>query len=120
MAKAKKTLATRKRSSKRLKAGAKAARKALNRGKRKQGRSKVRGAAKVRAKARRPAKLEKKKASSKPRGQVADLPVRETIIDVIEEPIPGTIIVTEYEAVRTTSPISASSEASASPEREGK
>jgi hypothetical protein len=33
------------------------------------------------------------------------VPVEDTIIDVIEEPVPGTIVVTEYETIRTGAPV---------------
>jgi hypothetical protein len=42
---------------------------------------------------------------------VAEVPVETTIIDVIEEPVPGVVVVTEYESVRTATPISPSGEA---------
>ena len=35
----------------------------------------------------------------------------DTIIDVIEEPVPGVVVVTEYESVRTATPISPGGEA---------
>jgi len=31
---------------------------------------------------------------------------RDTVIDVIEEPVPGVVVVTEYESIRTATPIS--------------
>ena len=31
--------------------------------------------------------------------------VEDTIIDVIEEPVPGVVVVTEYETIRTATPI---------------
>jgi hypothetical protein len=34
------------------------------------------------------------------------VPVEDTIIDVIEEPVPGVVVVTEYESLRTTTPTS--------------
>jgi hypothetical protein len=36
------------------------------------------------------------------------VPVETTIIDVIEEPVPGVVLVTEYESVQTATPISPS------------
>src|SRR5665647_776173 len=102
MAKAKKRVATRKRSSKRGKASAKPARKkAAKRTKPKQAKSKVRGAAKPMAKKQRLSKVAARKAPTKPPRQVVEVPVEDTIIDVIEEPVPGVIVVTEYETIRT-------------------
>ena len=107
MAKAKKRVATRKKSSKRGKASARPARKkAAKRTKPKQAKSKVRGAAKPMAKKQRPSKVAARKAPTKPPRQVVGVPVEDTIIDVIEEPVPGVVVVTEYESVRTATPIS--------------
>jgi hypothetical protein len=36
-----------------------------------------------------------------------EVPVEDAIIDVVEEPIPGVVVVTEYETIRTATPISA-------------
>jgi len=111
MAKAKKRVATRKKSSKRGKASAKPARKkAAKRTKPKQAKSKVRGAAKPMAKKQRPSKVAARKAPTKPPRQVVEVPVEDTIIDVIEEPVPGVFVVTEYETIRTATPISSSPE----------
>ena len=38
------------------------------------------------------------------------VPVEDTIIDVIEEPVPGVVVVTEYELFRTATPISSGRE----------
>jgi hypothetical protein len=38
------------------------------------------------------------------------VPVEDTIIDVIDEPAPGVIRVTEYESIRTGTPISSGRE----------
>jgi hypothetical protein len=38
------------------------------------------------------------------------VPVEDTIIDVIEEPAPGVVVVTEYESIRTGTPISSGRE----------
>jgi hypothetical protein len=38
------------------------------------------------------------------------VPVEDTIIDVIEEPVPGMVVVTEYESIRTDTPISSGRE----------
>jgi hypothetical protein len=47
-----------------------------------------------------------KTAARKAPTQVSEVPVETTIIDVIEEPLPGVVVVTEYESVRTATPIS--------------
>ena len=111
MAKAKKRIATRKKSSKRGKASAKPARKkAAKRTKPKQAKSKVRraggGAPKSAAKKKRPPKT----AARKTPKHVVEVPVEDTIIDVIEEPVPGVVVVTEYESIRTATPLSSSRE----------
>jgi len=86
MAKARKRIATRKKASKRLKVSTKPARK--------------KAAKRASPKKRRPkiaAKMAPKKAARR------GVPVIEdTIVDVIDEPAPGVIRVTEYEAIRTT------------------
>ena len=111
MAKAKKRVATRKKSSKRGKASAKPARKkAAKRMTPKQAKSKVRGAAKPMSKRQRQSKIAARKAPSKTPRQVVEVPVEDTIIDVIEEPVPGVVVVTEYETIRTATPISSSPE----------
>jgi hypothetical protein len=113
MTKARKRVATRKKSSKRGKASAKPARKKA--AKRATPKSEVRragmSATKPAAKKKRPPKT----AARKEPRQVVEVPVETTIVDVIEEPIPGVVVVTEYESVRTASPISPDDE----PERGG-
>ena len=99
MAKAKKRLATRKKSSKRGKVSVKKAARPMRPKKRK---SKVRQtgprALKSIAKKKKPSKLATKIASRK-------TPiVEDTVIDVIDEPVPGVVRVTEYEAVRISTP----------------
>jgi hypothetical protein len=88
MAKAKKRLATRKRASKRGKASAKP------------GRSKAskRATSKKRA-LKAAAKMAPRKA---PRQGVPV--IEDTIIDVVDEPVPGVVRVTEYETITTTTP----------------
>jgi len=123
MAKAKKRVATRKKRSKRGRASAKAARtKAGKRAKLKQAKTKIRGAKKPRAKKQRPSKVAARKAQRKTPTQVVEVPVEDTIIDVIEEPVPGVVVVTEYETIRTATPISSSPEPrrSVGPETEDK
>ncbi len=114
MAKAKKRVATRKKRSKRGKASAKPARKkAAKRTKPKQAKSKVRraggGAPKPAVKKKRPPKTAARKAPRKAPRQVV-VPVEDTIIDVIEEPVPGVVVVTEFESIRTGTPISSGRE----------
>lgn len=108
MAKAKKRIVTRKKSSKRGKASAKPARKkAAKRAAPKKSKSKVRDARKSATKPKAKKKLPPKVAARKEPLQVMQEPVETTIIDVIEEPMPGVVIVTEYESVRTATPVSA-------------
>jgi hypothetical protein len=114
MAKAKKRVATRKKSSKRGKASAKPARKkAAKRMTPKKAKSKIRrageGAPKPMAKKKRPPKTPARKAVGKTPRQVV-VPVEDTIIDVIEEPVPGVVVVTEYESIRTATPVSSGRE----------
>ena len=114
MAKAKKRVATRKKSSKRGKASAKPERtRAAKRPTPKKAKSKVRragsGAPKPGVKKKRPPKTAARKAPRKTPRQVV-VPVEDTIIDVIEEPVPGVVVVTEYESIRTDMPISSGRE----------
>ena len=114
MAKAKKRVATRKKSSKRGKASAKPRRKAAaKRTTPKAAKSKVRragnGASKPAVKKKRPPKTAARKAPRNAPRQVV-VPVEDTIIDVIEEPAPGVVVVTEYESIRTGTPISSGRE----------
>jgi hypothetical protein len=107
MAKAKKRVAARNVSSKRGKANNKPPRKtSAKRVTPKKVKSKVRrlgvSATKPTPKKKRPPRTV---AGKTPR-QVADVPVETTIIDVIEEPIPGILVVTEYESVRKAPPVS--------------
>jgi len=106
MAKAKKRVAARKKSSKHGKASAKPARKkAAKRTTPKKPKFKVRhpGMSATKPAAKKKRRL-KSAAREAPR-QVMELPVETTIIDVIEEPVPGVVVVTEYESVRTAIPI---------------
>ena len=88
MAKAKKRVATRKKASKRGKARAKPARKK---------------AAKRATPKKRPPKTAAKMAPRKAPRQGVPV-IEDTIIDVIDEPVPGVVRVTEYETIRTTTP----------------
>ncbi len=88
MAKARKRRATRKKASKRGKASTKPARKKASK----------RATPKKRA-AKTAAKMAPRKAPRK--GVPA---IEDTIIDVVDEPVPGVVRVTEYETIRTTTP----------------
>jgi hypothetical protein len=88
MAKAKKRIATRKKASKRVKASAKPSRKK---------------AAKRATPKKRPQKTRAKIAPRKAPGQTVRV-VEDTIIDVIDEPVPGVVRVTEYETIGTMTP----------------
>src|SRR5260370_18536156 len=101
MAKAKKGVAARKKSSKSGKASAKPARKVAAKHAKK-AKSKVQRAG---MSAKKPAAKKKRPPEIAERRQVAEMPVETTIIDVIEEPAPGVVTVTEDESVRSvTSP----------------
>ena len=109
MAKAKKRVVIRKKSSKRGKASAKPARKkSAKRTTPKQAKSKVRDAAKPMSRRQRQSKIAARKTPNKTPRQVVE--VEDMIIDVIEEPVPGVVVVTEYEMIRTATPISSSPE----------
>jgi len=88
MAKAKKRVAMRKRASKRGKASAKPARKK---------------AAKRATPKKRPPKTVTKMAPRKAPRQGVPV-IEDTIIDVVDEPVPGVVRVTEYETIRMTTP----------------
>jgi hypothetical protein len=88
MAKAKKRIATRKKTSKRGKASAKPARK--------------KAARRATPKKRSPKGVAKMAPRKAPRQGVPV--IEDTIIDVIDEPVPGVVRVTEYETIRTTTP----------------
>ena len=110
MAKAKKRVATRKKNSKRGKASSKPARKkAAKRTASKKAKSKVRpagkSATKPTAKKMQPPKTSARKVPINVPRQVAEVQVETTIIDVIEEPVPGVVVVTEFESVQTTTPL---------------
>ena len=112
MAKAKKRVAVRKKSSKRGKASTKPARKmATKHPTPKKTKSKVQRAGMSTKKS--PAK-KKRPPETMERRPVAEMPVETTvettIIDVIEEPAPGVVAVTEYESVQTATSIPAGSE----------
>jgi hypothetical protein len=87
MAKAKKR-GTRKKASKRGKASAKPARKK---------------ASKRATPKKRPPKTRTKMALRKAPRQGVPV-IEDTIIDVVDEPVPGVVRVTEYETIRTTTP----------------
>ncbi len=105
--KAKKRVVARKKSPKRGKASAKPARKKVaRRAAPSKAKSKVRragrSAAKPAAKKKQPPKIVARRA---PRPAVK-MPVATTIVDVIEKPVPGVVVVREYEPVRTAAPVS--------------
>ena len=107
MAKAKKHVA--RKSSKRGKASAKPARKKVaKRATPKKIKSKLnqagRGALKSPGEKKRPPKTTAKKAPRKAPRQMVEVPVEDTIIDLIDEPVPGVFRVTEYKMVRTPTP----------------
>ena len=112
MAKPKKRIPTRKKTSKRGKASAKSSRKkVVKRSPPKKSKPKVqraRSAPKPAAKKKQPLKAARRKTPSKTtsseKPQVMEAPVETTIIDVIEEPVPGLVVITEYESVRTLTP----------------
>ena len=118
MAKAKKRVAVSKKSSKRGKASAKPARKmAVKRATLKKMKSKVQRAgmsAKKSPGAKKSPAKKKRSRETMERRLVAETPVettvKTTIIDVIEEPAPGVVAVTEYESVQTATAIPAGSE----------
>jgi hypothetical protein len=110
MAKAKR-VAVRKKSSKRRKASTKPARKmATKHPTPKKAKSKVQrvgmSTKKSRAKKKRPPETMERR----PVAEVPVTTVETTIIDVIEEPAPGVVAVTEYESVQTATSIPAGSE----------
>ena len=86
MAKAKKRVAMRQKVSKRGKSSAKPARK------------------KVARRAKPKKRSSKTTARTAPRKAPMAPVVEDTIIDVIDEPIPGVVRVREYETIRTTTP----------------
>jgi hypothetical protein len=110
MAKAKKRVAVRKKNSKRGKASAKPARKrAAKRATPKKTKSKVQRpgmSTKSPAKKMRPPET----METRPVAEAPVTTVETTIIDVIEEPAPGVVAVTEYESVQTTTSIHAGAE----------
>jgi hypothetical protein len=57
------------------------------------------------AKKQRPSKIVARKAPRKAPREAAEVPLEDTT-DVIEEPVPGVVVVTEYETIRTATPIS--------------
>ena len=102
MAKAKKRVAARKKSSKRGKANAKPARKmAAKHATPKKAKSKVQRAG---MRTKKPAPKKRQALEPVETRQVAAMPV--ATIDVIEEPAPGVVAVTEHESVQMTTSIS--------------
>ena len=104
MAKAKKRIPAQKKSSKRKKATAKATHKmAAKKVTSKKAKSKVQ---RTRKRAKKPAAKEMRLAETVERREVVEMPTETTIIDVIEEPAPGVVAVSEYVSVQTTTSIS--------------
>jgi hypothetical protein len=112
MAKAKKSVASRKKRATPGKASAKPApEKATKRATAKKVTKVQRKASKVAKPAgKRPTKPAARKppstAPTKAPPQIPEAIVETTIIDVVEEPVPGMVVVTEHESVRITSPAS--------------
>jgi len=103
MAKAKKHVAARKKSSKRSKANAKPARKLA---------AKQATSRKAKSKVKRTAVNASKRAAKKKRPpepvktmQVAAMPIETTSVDVIAEPAPSEVAVTEHESAQITTSI---------------
>jgi hypothetical protein len=92
MAKAKKRIVTRKKASKRGKTSAKPARKKA-----------VKRATPKKRPPKTVAKMAPRKAPRKAPRQGVPV-IEDTIIDVIDEPVPGVVRVREYETIRTTTP----------------
>ena len=92
MANAKKRVAARKKSSKRAKASAKPARKmAAKHATPKKAKSKIRRAG---MSATKPVAKKKRPPETAERRQVMKMPVKTTMIDVIEQPAPGAVVAT--------------------------
>ena len=104
MAKAKKRVAARKKSSKRGKASARPARKmAAKHAMPKKAKSKIRRAG---MSATKPVAKKKRPPETAERRQVMEMPAKTTMIDVMKQPAPGAVVATEYESVRTATSIS--------------
>ena len=108
MAKAKKRVAPRKKTSKRGKESSKPWRhKAAKHATPKKAKSKVQRAG---MSAKKPAAKKKRPPETVETGQVAAKPIETTIIDAIKEPAPGLVAVTEYETVHTAASLSTGAE----------
>src|SRR5260370_33895653 len=104
MAKAKKRVAAGKKSTKRGKASARPARKmAAKHATPKKAKSKIR---RVGMSATKPAAKKKRPPETAEGRQVMEMPVKTTMVDVVEQPAPGAVVATEYESVRTATSIS--------------
>lgn len=107
MAKAKKRVAARNKSSKRGKASAKPARKKVaKRIAPKKSKSKGQRAKMSTPKRKRPPKTAARNAPT----EMLEAPVETKITDQTEEPVSGAVVATEYETVRTATPISSDGE----------
>jgi hypothetical protein len=108
MAKAKKRVAMRKKSSKRGKASTKPVRKiAAKRATPKKAKAKAQRAG---MKAKKSVVNKKQPPETAERRPVAEVPVETTIIDALEAPAPGVVAVTEYETVQIATSISVDDE----------
>jgi hypothetical protein len=108
MAKAKKRVVVRKKSSKRGKARAKPVRKmAVKHATPKKAKSKIQ---RTGMSTKKSAAKKKRPPETAERRPIAQMSVETTVIDVIEEPSPGMVAVTEYESVQTAISISAGDE----------
>ena len=112
MAKAKKRVAVRKKSSKPGKASAKPRRKAMARHTtlKKKAKSKVQPTG---MNAKKPTTRKKRSIKTVERPPVAEKPVETTTIDIIEESASSVVGVTQYESVQATTPIAAADESKA-------
>ena len=111
MAKAKKRVAVRKKSSKRGKASAKPRRKAMAKHTTlKKAKPKVQPTG---MNAKKPTTTKKRSMKTMERVPVAEKPVETTTIDIIEESASSVVAVTQYESVQATTPIAAADESKA-------
>ena len=111
MAKAKKRVAVRKKSSKRGKASAKPRRKAMAKHTTlKKAKPKVQPTG---MNAKKPTTRKKRSIKTVERPPVAEKPVETTTIDIIEESASSVVGVTQYESVQATTPIAAADESKA-------
>ena len=65
----------------------------------------------TKARAKHAAPKEAAPRPTEPPRQSAEAPDETVIFDIIEEPVPGVVVVTEFETVRTSRPATSSSQA---------